>query len=114
MSRWDGHTYVRVIERLDRLQSTVNGNARWRVHFTDGTTALTKPDTHIARIIADNAEYQDCPLLVETTTQGEIWNLTPGRYATPDECEDQLSGKREDLLLDWKGDLVVLPSDRTV
>lgn len=76
MSRWDGHTYTRTIAKLDRLQNTVNGNARWRVHFTDGTTALTKPDTHLARII-ENAEYRDCPLLVQTTTSGEIWDLTP-------------------------------------
>lgn len=35
---------IRTIAQMDRLKNSVNGNPRYRIRFTDGTSGLTKVD----------------------------------------------------------------------
>lgn len=35
---------VRTIAQMDRLKNSANGNPRYRIRFTDGTSGLTKVD----------------------------------------------------------------------
>lgn len=67
---------VKIIAKLKRLRNTLNGNPRWEVTFTDGTTLRTKANAEIASVI-ENREYHDTPLVVEINGRGTISNLTP-------------------------------------
>ena len=60
----------KVISRLERMKSSVNGNPRFMVTFTDGSSMPTKPDAMLAYGI-ENEEYRDRPLLVEVE-RGQI------------------------------------------
>lgn len=78
---------VKIIEKLKRLNYTINGNPRWLVTFTDGTVLRTKPDSNIAGLI-DNSEYRDVPLIVETNGRNQITDLkqdAPNREGSEDE-----------------------------
>ena len=55
---------IRTIGDLERMRNTTNGNPRWRVSFTDGTSATTEADSACASVI-DNSEYTGVPLKVE-------------------------------------------------
>lgn len=35
------------IAKADRLLNSLSGNPRWRIHFTDGRTFLTKTDADV-------------------------------------------------------------------
>lgn len=63
-------TDIRTISHIERKLSSVYGNPRFRVHFTDGTWLFTQPDAGIAYGI-ENPEYQGRPLLIETA-RGQI------------------------------------------
>jgi hypothetical protein len=65
-----------VIESLERLNNSVNGNPRYRVHFTDGTVADTQSDASLNYGIT-NPEYRDVPLRVTFTRAGKISHATP-------------------------------------
>lgn len=67
---------IKTIESLERLNNSVNGNPRYRVHFTDGTSALTQSDASLGYCIG-NPEYRDVPLEVITTKAGRIYDLKP-------------------------------------
>ena len=69
---------IKVIESLTRLNNSVNGNPRYLVHFTDGSSAKTKSDASLGYAIA-NPEYRDKPLEVVFTRSGNIESLTPYR-----------------------------------
>lgn len=66
----------RQIARLDRLTNSVNGNPRYRVHFTDGSSALTQSDAGFCYAI-NNPEFRDAPVLVEFTRAGRIAHIAP-------------------------------------
>ena len=65
-----------VIESLERLNNSVNGNPRYRVRFTDGTVADTQSDASLNYGIS-NPEYRDVPLRVTFTRAGRISHATP-------------------------------------
>ena len=67
---------VKTIASLERLKSSVNGNPRFRVMFTDGAVMQTQTDVSIAYAI-ENSEYRDVPVKVFTTPAGRIWDLVP-------------------------------------
>jgi hypothetical protein len=58
------------IASLERLRNSRDGNATWRVEFTDGTSATTAKDAAVGNVI-ENSEYQGVPLDV-TFRDGEI------------------------------------------
>lgn len=99
--------YIKVISRLERRPLSKNGNPRFRIYFTDASTALTQVDGSVA-LGLENRENIGVPVLVKTTPSGLVWDVVPCRYATADEVEEQIGGKRRDLRVDWKGDLVVV------
>lgn len=65
-----------VISRLVRLANSVNGNPRYEVIFTDGTSARIKPDAMISHGIT-NSEYQGVPLVVTFDRAGHIIRVQP-------------------------------------
>jgi hypothetical protein len=67
---------IRTIDRLTRLNNSVNGNPRYRVHFTDGSSALTTSDAMFCYSI-NNREMRDVPLVVTWTRAGRIAHLEP-------------------------------------
>lgn len=70
----DGTQAVKTIASLERLKLSTNGNPRFLVTFTDGTTAQTQTDASIGYSI-ENPEYRDVPVKVFTTPAGRIWNV---------------------------------------
>ena len=65
-----------VIEHLERTMNSVNGNPRFRVHFTDGTVARTMSDASLCYCI-DHPEYRGVPLAVTFTAHGKIRHARP-------------------------------------
>lgn len=63
-----------VIEHLERITNSVNGNPRFRVHFTDGTAARTMSDASPG---LENPEYRGVPLTVTFTAHGKIRRAVP-------------------------------------
>ena len=68
---------LRKIERLQRLNNSVNGNPRFRVHFTDGSSALTMSDAMYAYAI-ENPEYRG-DVEVTFTRSGSILDIRPAQ-----------------------------------
>jgi hypothetical protein len=70
---------VRVIESVKRLNNSVNGNPRYRVTFTDGSSALTKSDSSVAYDIQNlsHSRERGRDLLVTWTRAGRIEMLKP-------------------------------------
>lgn len=66
---------VRQIDALERMTNTVNGNPRYRVRFTDGSSALTQSDASISYGIG-NPEYRNRPVRVWFTRAGRVWDVT--------------------------------------
>jgi hypothetical protein len=62
---------VRTIARLERMTSSRMGNPRFRVFFTDGTSAPTAPDV-MWSYGAENREYRAGPIEVHTNGRGHI------------------------------------------
>jgi hypothetical protein len=83
---------INTIESLERLNNSVNGNPRYRVHFVDGTSMLTQSDASIGYAIG-NPEYQDVPLEVIATKAGRIYDLKP--VVTGDEEFEYISDPAE-------------------
>jgi hypothetical protein len=67
---------VRRIDYLTRLTNTVNGNPRFRVHFTDGSSAVTSSDASFAYGLG-NPENLDNDVEVTFTKAGRISDLRP-------------------------------------
>lgn len=49
---------IRTIASIERMPSSRNGNPRYRLTFTDGTSLPTSPDSSLANEI-NNGEYQE-------------------------------------------------------
>ena len=67
---------TRHIDYLDRLVNTVNGNPRFRVHFTDGSSALTQSDAAWTYGLT-NRENTENDVEVTFTKSGRISDLRP-------------------------------------
>lgn len=48
-------TAIKTITRAERLNNSVNGNPRYRLHFDDATTALTQSDSACAYELQNHA-----------------------------------------------------------
>lgn len=68
-------TTVKRIEKLDRLNNSANGNPRYRVHFTDGTDAITSSDRSFCYAIANPEMRGDVE--VTYTRAGRIEHIAP-------------------------------------
>jgi len=64
-----------VISTLERMPLSRTGNPRYRVTFTDGTSALTEADSQIGYKI-ENREYRNVPLDVTFGDKGAIAAIT--------------------------------------
>lgn len=70
-------TYTRTIESLDRLRSSVNGNPRFLIHFTDGSTAKTAPDAACSYGI-ENRSNIGVPVTISAYRKsGNVWGIRP-------------------------------------
>lgn len=67
---------IKIIDHLERLNNSVNGNPRYRVHFTDGTSALTQSDAAVSYGIG-NPEFRGVPVEFKLSRAGRIWDATP-------------------------------------
>jgi hypothetical protein len=67
---------TRTVKHLERLRNTTIGNARWKVHFTDGSHALTADNSHIALVI-DSSEYHGVPVEITFNKAGKITHVVP-------------------------------------
>ena len=75
MSR-DTVTKGLVIDSAERLYNSVNGNPRWRVTFTDGTSALTMSDASVSYDIQNLTEPRNAAQTVTFTHSGRIRYIT--------------------------------------
>jgi hypothetical protein len=66
----------KIIDSLERLNNDREGNPRWRVNFTDGTTANTAAGYQIGYSI-DNSEFVGVPLELIYNGKGEITRAKP-------------------------------------
>ena len=64
-------TKRQTIDHMERMPSSKLGNPRFRVFFTDGTSAPTKPDAMWA-LEAENTDYRDTELVVSYNGRGHI------------------------------------------
>lgn len=69
-------TYTKTISRIERKRSSVNGNPRFELFFTDGTSASTAVDAGVAYGI-ENPEYRRGPVEFTVTSRGQIVNAKP-------------------------------------
>lgn len=74
-------TFVAIVDKLERMRSSVNGNPRFRVHLTDGRNFPTVPDAMYA-YAAENRELIGVPVIVHLTAgRGkDHWNVS---YVAP-------------------------------
>lgn len=63
---------LKTISRIERLNSSVNGNPRFRFHFTDATSAITSSDAAIGYEIGNPGYREGCTVAVEFTRAGRI------------------------------------------
>jgi len=70
---------VKTIDYTERLPLSRAGNPRFKVHFTDGTSAITNPDSSVNYVI-DNPSNQGVPLRVEFTPNGRIVGITRANF----------------------------------
>jgi hypothetical protein len=68
-------TAIRIIESLTRLTNSGNGNPRYRVHFTDSSSAITSSDAAFCYGI-NNPEMRG-ELSVVFTRAGRIAHMEP-------------------------------------
>lgn len=62
---------TKTIASMHRMKSSVNGNPRFKVIFTDGVSAPTAPDAGWS-YGAENPEYRGGPVVVHLNDQGHI------------------------------------------
>lgn len=71
---------IREIESLERLTNSAYGNPRYRVHFTDGSSAVTQSDASFCYGLT-NRENFGVPVRVTWTRAGRIAHIEPERKA---------------------------------
>lgn len=72
-----GNESVKVIDWLERLRNSANGNPRYRIHFTDGTVLATKPDADVSYGLGNPEVNRGVSVLVKTTPAGLVWDVAP-------------------------------------
>ncbi len=65
------------ITELKRLNSSVNGNPRYRVTFDDGSSAITQSDAMFCYAITNPEMRSD--VIVTYTRAGRIADITPAK-----------------------------------
>ncbi len=68
---------TRVIESLSRLRNSVNGNPRYRITFTDGSSAVTSSDRSFAYEMGNPGMREGSTVSVEFTRAGRISHMQP-------------------------------------
>lgn len=76
MTRGIGTEYVKTIDHVTRIGLSGLGNPRFRLHFTDGTTATTKPNTSIAYGLP-NSLWEGVPVRITANGRGEVFDIVP-------------------------------------
>jgi hypothetical protein len=76
MSEHNYTKFTKTISRSVRLPRSTNGNPRYELIFTDGTSARTATDSMVAYEIT-NSEFRDVPVEFEALPNGDIVNATP-------------------------------------
>lgn len=92
---------IQIINFVTRLNSSVNGNPAYMVHFTDGSSARTKSDSSCAYDIQNltHSRYNGAELLITWTKAGRIEGIEVVRtqeVETPEEYNDALRYVRLD------------------
>lgn len=67
---------IRTISFLTRLNSSVNGNPRFRIHFDDGSSAITSSDSMLCYGL-ENKENIGNPVEVTFTRAGRVSDVRP-------------------------------------
>lgn len=69
---------IRIINFVTRLNSSVNGNPAYMVHFMDGSSARTKSDSSCAYDIQNlsHSRYDGAKLEITCTKAGRIEGIT--------------------------------------
>ena len=70
-------TATRVIESYKRLKNSVNGNPRYAIRFTDGSTAHTSSDHAFAYGVGNPDMREGSEVTVEFTRAGKISHMAP-------------------------------------
>ena len=65
-------TEQKTILSYERMKSSVNGNPRYRVVFTDGTIAPMMPDSGTSYEIGNSDMREGCRVEVDFTPSGKI------------------------------------------
>lgn len=68
--------YTKTIDHIDRLRNSANGNPRYRIVFTDGSSADTQPNSTVAYSLL-NREHFEGPVNVFTTPAGKVYDVRP-------------------------------------
>lgn len=70
-----GSEEVKEIDWLERVTNSSNGNPRYCIHFTDGTSARTQPDATVAFELP--GATAGIPVKVKLTRGGDVWDVEP-------------------------------------
>lgn len=68
--------YVQIIDRLERLNLSTNGNPRFRIFYRDGQTAITQSDAMVSYGL-ENRENLGVPVTVTATRAGRVYGVKP-------------------------------------
>jgi hypothetical protein len=66
---------TRTIERIEREKSSVNGNPRFHIVFTDGSQAITQSDASFCYAIGNPGLREGDTVRVEFTRAGRISHM---------------------------------------
>jgi hypothetical protein len=67
---------IRIISSLTRLTNSVNGNPRYRIHFDDGSSAITSSDSAFCYAL-NNPGYVGHHVEVTFTRAGRVSDVRP-------------------------------------
>ena len=67
----------RTIESITRLKSSVNGNPRFRIDFTDGSSAQTQSDAMFGYAVGNPGMREGSRVSVQFTRAGRISHMNP-------------------------------------
>jgi hypothetical protein len=68
---------IKVIDSIVRLRSSVNGNPRYEITFTDGTVARTASDHQFATFVENQGMRNGDTVRVEINGKGTISHMEP-------------------------------------
>jgi hypothetical protein len=63
---------TKTIDHYERMRSSMNGNPRFRFHFTDGTSLASKPDAGWAYAVGNRDMREGSTVNVELDGHGNI------------------------------------------